>query len=94
MKINIIGITASWCDKCKQAKEYLKDYDIHWIDHEDMEDAEDFNFADFILEFYGVESIPFFMVIEEEEGDGVFRGHPIKSMLKVKRFCERLGLTV
>jgi len=90
MNIHVVGVTASWCDKCKRAKEYLKDYDIHWLEYENMEDQTDFNFGQFLLEYFDVKNMPFFTVIEEDEGDGIFKCEPIYSMLKVKRLCEEI----
>jgi hypothetical protein len=61
--MNVIGISADWCDKCKKAKIALKDFDIEWLDVE-----KDFRAID-LMDFFNQDYIPFFVVEDMVEGE-------------------------
>ncbi len=74
--MKIVGIGAGWCNKCQQAKQFLRDLPVEWVDESNPIGRK-------IVERWGMNYIPFFIVSFDNGKE-----YLLESAIGVKQFYE------
>ena len=79
--MRVIAISAKWCDKCRYAKQILKNHDIEW------QDIDENPYAQHTANVHNIHHLPSFIVLEDRKEPVIYN-----SALKLTKFLGRRKL--